>query len=366
MQVNSFPRVIVHLDRLTENAAHVQALCQKHRLAVTAVTKGVTSDTRIVQAFMRGGITSIGDSRIHDFLSLRREESGALDLTLLRQPPRSQMELVPGIADRVFVSELSAAKALGDAAIAKGTVCSLLIVAEVGDSRDGVPEVELSSFVRTAMRIPGVTIAGLAANMGCISGLLPSEENQERFGATVQRVRRETGCALPVVSTGGTVVLDLIEHNRLSPVMTELRSGEALLLGVSTTDARRIPWLRQDTFMLEAEVIEVRDKRSAPDGPVGLDAEGRTPHIVDRGIRRRAIVALGYTDTDADALQPMDDGVTVAGSSSDHLVLDVTEAARRFHEGDVVQFKMKYAALLHSMLSPYVLRTYRIGHEQES
>jgi predicted amino acid racemase len=120
-----------------------------------------------------------------------------------------------------------------------------------------------------------------------------------------------------------------------------------------------IPWLRQDAFTLEAEVIEVREKPSVPDGPVGLDAEGRRPHLVDRGVRRRAVVALGYTDTDPDALIPLDGGVTIAGSSSDHMVLDVTEADYDFREGDIVHFRMKYTALLHSMLSPYVAREYR-------
>ncbi len=50
--------------------------------------------------------------------------------------------------------------------------------------------------------------------------------------------------------------------------------------------------------------------------------------------------------------------MTIAGSSSDH-VLDVTDAEHDFCEGDIVHFRMKYAALLHSMLSPYVAREYR-------
>jgi len=83
--VSSFPRVVVDLDCLTDNAAKVRSLCQEHRLGIVAVTKGVTSDAEIVQAFMRGGIHSIGDSRVHDFLSLRQEEFGVLELTLLRQ-----------------------------------------------------------------------------------------------------------------------------------------------------------------------------------------------------------------------------------------------------------------------------------------
>ena len=37
----------------------------------------------------------------------------------------------------------------------------------------------------------------------------------------------------------------------------------------------------------------------------------------------------------------------------------MTEAEHDFCEGDIVRFRMKYAALLHSMLSPYVARKYR-------
>ncbi len=44
----------------------------------------------------------------------------------------------------------------------------------------------------------------------------------------------------------------------------------------------------------------------------------------------------------------------ILGASSDHLIVDVSDAARPVHLGDEIRFATKYAAMLQAMTSPYV------------
>lgn len=81
--------------------------------------------------------------------------------------------------------------------------------------------------------------------------------------------------------------------------INHLRIAEAILLGKDLQvdwGIRDMDYLRMDTFTLRAEVVEVRDKPTYPIGEFAIDAFGHKPVYEDRGIRRRAILALGRAD----------------------------------------------------------------------
>ena len=98
-----------------------------------------------------------------------------------------------------------------------------------------------------------------------------------------------------------------------------------------------------DTFVLEAQVIEVKEKPSHPIGRIFVDAFGNTPEYEDKGMRKRALIALGKKDIGHhDSLIPKLKGITVEGSSSDHVILDVTDAAEEIKVGDIIEFELYY------------------------
>ena len=106
--------------------------------------------------------------------------------------------------------------------------------------------------------------------------------------------------------------------------------------------------LYQDIFRLKAEVIEVKDKPSYPVGTIAIDAFGHTPTYVDRGIRRRALLAMGKVDYgDPAELLPMDKGIEVLGASSDHTIIDVEDAERDYKVGDIMTFDICYATVVY-------------------
>jgi arginase family enzyme len=97
----------------------------------------------------------------------------------------------------------------------------------------------------------------------------------------------------------------------------------------------------------------VKTKPSVPIGKMGVDAFGRRPVFEDKGDRLRGILNIGREDVTVEGLLPVDPGVAVLGASSDHLVVDLTEAAPR-RVGDRLGFCMSYGALLAAMTSEYV------------
>ena len=97
-------------------------------------------------------------------------------------------------------------------------------------------------------------------------------------------------------------------------------------MGNDTAYGTKLPGTTDDALILEAQIVELKEKPSLPVGEVGVDAFGQKPHYEDRGIIKRAIIAIGRQDTDPDSMEPLDKGVDILGASSDHMILDVTKS----------------------------------------
>ena len=70
-------------------------------------------------------------------------------------------------------------------------------------------------------------------------------------------------------------------------------------------------------------------------------------------------MAVGKQDfvNDRDLL-PLDEGVEIVGSSSDHLIVDLQNSKKDFKVGDVMSFGMFYSCALYLTSSKYVLKKY--------
>jgi predicted amino acid racemase len=110
-------------------------------------------------------------------------------------------------------------------------------------------------------------------------------------------------------------------------------------------------------FSFEAEIIECKVKPSYPDGDISINSFGETVEIEDKGLMKRAILAIGKQDVILENLFPIDEKVKIIGGSSDHLILDVTDTD--YKVGDIIEFNLNYPGLLHLMNSPYVNRNYK-------
>ncbi len=324
---------------------------------MAGVTKGVCGSPLVARAMLEGGVRQLADSRLENLARLKRNGIQA-ELILLRLPMLSEAEKTVRLADISLNSELPVIRCLSAAAMRAGRVHQVVLMLELGDLREGVDPAEAVLLARRVATLPGIRLAGVGVNLTCYGGVVPSPDNLRVLAEVASDMEQAVGFPMGIVSGGNTSSLPLMLDGRLPEKINHLRLGEALLLGLNTVDGQPLPGARQDAFVLRAEIIEVKTKRSMPVGKIARDAFGRQPQFVDRGDRRRAILAIGREDVLADSLSPLEPGVGILGASSDHLLVDVQDSQRVWVVGEVMSFRPGYGALLAAMTSSYVAKRF--------
>lgn len=347
----SSPYLTIDLGKIEQNAHEIVRFCAKAGITVAGVTKGVCGHPEVAHAMLRGGVSSIADSRLINVHRLRRGGVSG-EILLLRIPALSAVDEVVDAATGSLNSELTVLGALSEAASRSNTRHDVIVMVELGDLREGVPPEALLAFVDKTRRLDGIRIQGLGTNLACFSGLMPTEANMRQFVELADAVEAACNLELERLSAVNSSGLELIAAGRMPSRINHARMGEAILLGRETTARRPWPGTCQDAMVLHAEVLECRRKRSRA-GERGQDAFGAPGAAQPPGDRVRALVNLGREDVDEKALTPLEEGVQIVGASSGYLVLDVTHADA-VRVGAELTFAPGYSALLRAMTSEYV------------
>ncbi len=354
------PHLSIELHKVEQNARSIVTLCREHGIEVTGVTKGVCGSPEVAGAMLRGGVSSLGESRLEN---VRRLRNAGIDapIMLLRLPPLSAAEEVVRAVELSLDSELAVVAALSAAALRAGRRHPVIVMVDLGDLREGVWPDDVVPFVREVLALEGVELVGLGANLTCFGGVVPSERNMAQLVRRVEEVEHAFGIHLPWISGGNSSALPLVAEGRMPERVNHLRIGEAILLGRETVSRRPWPGTHQDAFRLHGEVIECKVKPSVPVGERAEDAFGSRPEFPDRGRVVRALVNVGREDVELPGLVPVDPRLRVMGASSDYLVVDATDAAGELRVGDEIAFALGYGGLLAAMDSAYVEKRYRSG-----
>ena len=351
--MNVTPRLEIFPERIAANAHSVLALCRQHGVQIACVTKVACAHPAVAGAMVAAGAERLGDWRVSNLYALKQQGHG-LPLLLLRLPAPAEATDVVTAADVSLNSSLVTLRALSDAALGLSKRHGVILMIDVGDLREGIWPDQALATVKAAKDLAGIEVLGLGCNLACYGGVIPSPENTGRLVEIRDACRRETGLELALLSGGNSSGLPLLAAGRLPREINHFRVGEAIVLGRNVIDRSPWPGTRQDTFRAVATIVELERKPSMPIGQRGQDAFGETRTFVDRGIRLRAICNLGRQDVVPDGIEPCDGGVIVLGASSDHLILDVEDAAGPLAVGDEIAFFPGYGALLALSTSPYV------------
>lgn len=349
------PFLELYPERIKANCRSIVELCHKHNIQLAAVTKVTAAHDVVARALEDAGSDMIADSRVSNLRSLG--ESGiSLPRLLLRLPAPSEALEVVRNSEISLNSGLPTLKLLSEAALSQKIRHGVIIMVDVGDLREGVWPDDAVDLVKEAARLGGIEVMGMGCNLACYGGVIPSEDNMQKLIDVRNQCRKATGLPLNILSGGNSANLPLLASGKMPSEINHLRVGEAIILGRNVLDRSPWPGTRQDTFRLFAEVIEVGRKPSVPIGQRGQDAFGGFSEFEDRGIRKRAICTIGRQDVVVDGIEPEDKGITVLGGSSDHLILDVEDAATDVRVGDELSFFPGYGALLALATSPYVAK----------
>jgi len=350
-----YPCLEVNLRKVTHNTEVISNLCKQQEINIAGVSKVYCAEKPIVEAMIRGGIELIADSRIENLVKL--EEVNCKKM-LLRLAMESEADLVVRYADMSLNSELDTIKMLSKEAEAQNKEHGIILMVDLGDLREGVLETEVIGIAREILKLKNIKFCGIGTNLTCYGGVIPDEDNLGTLVKIKEQIKEQLGHELEIVSGGNSSSLYLALKGSMPKGINQLRIGEAIVLGRETAYGEDVPGCFKDCFIIKGEIVEIKYKPSVPKGKIGMDAFGNTPHFEDRGIIKRAIVALGQQDINSGGLSPFDNCIEVLGASSDHLILDITKCEREYKVGEVVEFNVDYGCLLKSMTSPYIKKVY--------
>ena len=348
-----YPQLEIDLSALRSNAQHIVLRCHNRHIRVCGVVKGADGLPEVARALRQCGADELGTSRLEQVEKCRAAGIGGPWL-LIRIPGLTELPDVVRLCETSLQSERVTLDALEEECVLQGKTHRVIVMADLGDLREGFWDKDemVDVCVHVERELPHVVLAGIGVNLTCYGSTKPTPEKMQELLAIADRIERRIGRKLEIVSGGATSSYTLVHWATMPERIYHLRIGEAILLGKDLQvdwGIRDMDYLRMDTFTLRAEVVEVRDKPTYPIGEFAIDAFGHKPVYEDRGIRRRAILALGRADVgELESLLPREEGITVIGGSSDHCILDVEDCPRRLEVGDVVDFSLCYSHMLYA------------------
>ena len=356
----TYPKMTVNLQNIKYNLDVIVNKCKKYNIDIWAVTKGMSCPIELAREICEVNIGAIADSRLSNLINLKNQGINK-ELSLIRIPMLSELEQVVENIDYSLISEIDTLNEISKICESKRKSHKVLLMVDMGDLREGfwVDQVdEISSCVRNLS--PAVEVSGIAVNYACASGVIPSKESLNKFVKFGEELENFFGYELKIYSGGATTQsLVSLGSDFLPDKINNLRIGEGYLLGTDTGCSDPIiPWLKQDTMFIEAELVEIKVKPSKPVGIIGKDAFGNIPEFVDRGKRKRGILALGKQDIEISGMTPLDEGVLVLAASSDHLIVDLENCRKILKVGDILKFNVNYPAMLRASTSSYVKKIY--------
>ncbi len=346
------PRIDINLNKIAHNAKALSSLFQSKGINIIVVTKGVCAHPRIANILVKSGVKILADSRIANIKKMQEAGVKATFL-LIRTPMISQAESVVLDTDMSLNSELSVIKKLSEFALLHGKVHKIILMVELGDLREGILPSQLENTIKKVLTLKGIELKGIGTNLACFSGVKPTTEKMDILSTIAVSIEKKFHIKLSIISGGNSANYNWFSTTKDVGRINNLRLGESIFLGYEPLTGKQIPKLYQDAFIMTAEVIELKNKSSVPNGEIGLDAFGNKPKFKDQGMIRRAILAIGVQDVMVAGLTPKLD-IEILGAGSDHIIINAKKEELKV--GDEVSFALKYGALVTAMSSSYIFK----------
>jgi len=346
-----YPRVEINLEKLKHNVMKVNEKCVDNGITMTGVIKGANGLPLIAKQYIEGGVKIIGTSRLDQVFNCKKF---GIETTymLIRIPMISEVKDVVELTDISLNSEVEIIKALNMEARRQDKKHKVILMTDLGDLREGYWDKE--ELIKTAEWIENdlhnIRLVGVGTNVGCYGSILPTNNKLNELVELAEAIEEKIGRELEFVSGGATSSLMRLWDGDMPKRINHLRLGEGVLLArdLDVVYNYDMSNLNNDVFKIKAEVIEVKRKPSHPVGEVGVDCFGHRPEYIDRGMRDRMLLGIGRVDYgDPDELISKDKGIEILGASSDHTIVDIEDAERKYKIGDILEFEVCYATLVY-------------------
>ena len=348
--MNKLPELVIDLKKLESNICELKKFCAKDGIVLAGVIKGFNGILDVSLKYDEAGIPIIASARLEQLEPLVGKVKAKL--MTIRIPMISEVSDVVRITDISLNSEIEVLKALDLEAKKQDKIHNVILMKDLGDLREGFWEtddiVEAALLVENSLS--NLHLLGIGTNLGCYGSVVPTVDKLNELVSVAEVIESKIGRKLEYISGGATSSLPRVFEDNMPERINMLRVGEGFIL----PNALRDDWgcepyfMYEDVFKLRAEVVEVKIKPSHPVGETYIDAFGNKPVYEDIGNRKRALVALGKVDyVFLDKLILKEEGCFLVGASSDHTIIDITDAKRNIQVGDIIEFDLCYATLVY-------------------
>jgi predicted amino acid racemase len=349
--------VTLNKKSLETNYKYLQELFKKHNKTWAPVLKMLCGNKKFLEFVLSLGNEQVCDARLSN-IKIIKSIKPTVETIYIKPPAKRSIANIVKFADVSFNTEFTTIKWLSEEAGKQNKTHRIIIMIELGDLREGILGEHLMSFYKKVFELPHIEVAGIGANLNCLSGVMPSKDKLIQLSLYEQLIEATFGQKIIGVSGGSSVMIPLLLKGQIPTGINHFRIGETLFFGIDLFTNKTIPKMKDDVFMLHTEIIEITEKPIVPYGEMEENPSGELLEINpnDYGVtHKRSILDIGLLDiAKTEFLIPVDKNLEIVGASSDMLVVDLSKTTKAYKVGDVISFKMKYMGTLRAMNSKYI------------
>ncbi|MDA3780913.1 MAG: alanine racemase [Bacteroidales bacterium] len=356
--------LVVKTENIIRNIKKLDNYFKKNDIRWSLVSKVLSGDVRFLERILNDDVASmlhsVGDSRISSLKSIK-DVNPNLKTIYIKPPAAQNANSVVKYADISVNTSFSTLEALSKEARKQKKIHEVIIFIELGELREGVVRENIVEFYKKVFKLPNIKIIGIGSNLGCMYGIEPTYDKLLQLSLFKQLLEEMFNTKIDLISGGSSITLPLISKKLVPKAVNHYRIGEAAFFGTSPLYGKRFQKLSTDTFLFNANIIELEEKDNIPDGKIGDGNIGHTSNRSKEDIFKsyRAILDFGILDVDYHDVKPKDENLNFIGTTSDMTVYDIgrninKQEKQKYQVGNKICFNPNYMACARLMNSKFI------------
>jgi predicted amino acid racemase len=353
--------LLIRTSKIIENIEKLSGYMNTNNISWSLTTKVLSGHKEILKILLKHPIIkkthSIADSRLSNLKIIKRIAPDVVTM-YIKPPAIKYVKTVLDVADISLNTSFQTIEALNEEAKKRGIVHRIIIMIEMGELREGVIREDLMDFYRRCFELNNIKVIGLGTNLGCMYGVEPTFDKLLQLTLYKQLIEAKFNRKIGLISGGSSITLPLISKNKIPKTVNHFRIGEAIFLGDSPLTGKRFRNLSLDAFEFDANIIEMEQKETAPDGVI---SNGNVGHAAENmmnsseDLSYKAVLDFGVLDVNVDDINPKNPDIRFIGTTSDMTVYDIGHKRKKEYKvGSQIRFRPNYMAVARLMNSKFV------------
>ncbi|MFW5792871.1 MAG: alanine racemase [Bacteroidota bacterium] len=350
--------ISISRKKLQHNFNYLTKLFEDNNMQWGIVTKLLCGLPLYIKEVIDLGAKELMDSRISNLRVIKLLDPSVRTI-YIKPPPRKSIPGVVKYADVSLNTDFETLKLISKEAVKQKKKHQVIIMVEMGELREGVMGEDLLAFYNRAFKLPNIEVIGIGTNLNCLYGVMPSTDKLVQLSLYKQLIELKFKKKIKLLSGGTSVTLPMIFKKQIPKAINHFRIGETLYFGNNLVTGKTIKGMRDDVISFSAEIIELIEKPLVPEGEMQENPSGESFNINPAHYGKtamRAILDVGLLDISPDFLKPVDKNISIAGASSDMLVINLEKNPQKYKVGDLIKFKLKYMGALSLFNSNYTIK----------